>query len=356
MVFPLKAPAADFVLGSACSHGHYWPGSRLTLRSADKRAPRCRACTSGRASTPWWLPFVDWPAAPTPAGKRLGKLCRDGHEWRATGMCIRDARGKCVQCEQERSRTAASRERAKLRQQRYADKNREQVKEKDRMRKSRPGYLEKKRAWSAKYRAAFRADGLSSTGKPCVVSLEDRERAPLDRWLKRPVLSPTVAALVEAERRRHWRECPEDGREARRRAAADAQWLRYQTRPAVRLAHREKSKRRKALMRKAHICKVSAAQIRSRFEQFGHSCAYRGGKEVDLEIEHFIALSTGGTHVLGNLLPGCKACNAAKTKHDPERWYRAQPFFAEARWRKICQVLGLKRHKGAVLVGQLTLI
>jgi 5-methylcytosine-specific restriction endonuclease McrA len=60
-------------------------------------------------------------------------------------------------------------------------------------------------------------------------------------------------------------------------------------------------------------------------------------------MDHFIPLAGGGTHALGNLVPACPSCNYSKTDHDPEQWYRAQPFFTEARWRKILQVLGVKR-------------
>lgn len=367
MVFPLKASAAYYVLGSACQRGHQWPGSRLTLRRADKRAPGCRACQSKRS--PWWLPFVDWTVAPVPAGKMLGRLCRNGHDWEGTGLSLRFTGGNashCVICKKQRAIIRRSqpdyRDRKRKSDRLYAERNAEAIRERDRVRNRAragdPQYLESRRAAYARASAKNLAAGLTARGTPWVVAPDQIARRPLDRWLRHPVLSPSVLELVENERRKHWREFPEDGREARRVCAAHRQWLAYQTRPDVRLAYREKSKRRKAQMRQVHCVKVSAQSIWNRFCQFDRRCAYCGAPQLGEwhHMDHFIPLAKGGTHVLGNLLPACRDCNFAKRDHDPERWFRAQPFFTEARWRKICQVLELKRHRGVPVVGQLSMV
>lgn len=135
----------------------------------------------------------------------------------------------------------------------------------------------------------------------------------------------------------------EENRRYRSRKASDPSYRRY---------HIEKARRRKAWERGNHVVRVTTSQIHQRFMQFGHCCAYCGASDQQLHVEHFLPISKGGTHVLSNILPACPACNYSKLTHDPEAWYRAQPFFTKQRWRMILRVLGKQR----VPVGQLSLV
>jgi len=127
--------------------------------------------------------------------------------------------------------------------------------------------------------------------------------------------------------------------------------VRQQQDPDYRTYHREKSKRRKAQLRGNHVLRVRPVEVRERFAQFDHACAYCGARG-DLHQEHFLPISKGGTHVLSNLLPACQACNYSKRDYDPEAWYRAQPFFTKQRWRRILSAMGTRRAP----VGQLPLL
>jgi len=69
-------------------------------------------------------------------------------------------------------------------------------------------------------------------------------------------------------------------------------------------------------------------------------------------MDHFLPISQGGPHTLGNLLPACGPCNISKGSHDPERWFRRQPSFTPAKWRRILRALG----KGEDQVRQLPLL
>jgi 5-methylcytosine-specific restriction endonuclease McrA len=175
-------------------------------------------------------------------------------------------------------------------------------------------------------------------------------------WLRDSLLQkagklPTVARLVMNEQRRHWRENPEAKREHDPIGDRASWWLKYQTSPELRLYTRQKSKRRKAQMRDSVAIQVSGKEVRARFAEFDHRCAYCGAGG-DLHIEHVVPISRGGGHALGNIVPACESCNYSKRDHDPETWYRKQPFFSELRWRKICRVLGW----GKSSVGQLALL
>ena len=120
---------------------------------------------------------------------------------------------------------------------------------------------------------------------------------------------------------------------------------------AYRLYHRQKSKRRKALMRNSVAIQVTGRVIKARFAEFGYRCAYCGDGG-DLHIEHVVPISKGGGHAIGNMVPACKECNYSKATNEVEAWYRSQAFYSEVRWRKICRVLGWQRSS----VGQLALL
>jgi 5-methylcytosine-specific restriction endonuclease McrA len=114
--------------------------------------------------------------------------------------------------------------------------------------------------------------------------------------------------------------------------------------PLFRTRCREASKRRKALLRSLHAMPVTPTDIRTRFAEFGGRCAYCGSAG-DLHMDHFLPISRGGPHTLGNLLPACGRCNINKGSHDPEAWFRRQPSFTPARWRRILRALGKGEHQ-----------
>jgi len=146
-----------------------------------------------------------------------------------------------------------------------------------------------------------------------------------------------VAALVMAEQRRYWRENPDAKVEHHRRWAQARWWLRYQVNPGLRLYTREKTRRRQAQERGQTPVQIPVSAIRQRFNEFGNCCAYCG-QGGDMEIEHVRAISKGGAHDIGNIVPACSRCNANKRTRDMERWYRSQPFFDELRLQRIRRV------------------
>ena len=125
----------------------------------------------------------------------------------------------------------------------------------------------------------------------------------------------------------------------------------YQINEDMRLYNRQKSKRRKAIIRERTAHQIKPVQLRARFAQFANRCAYCEATG-DLHIEHVVPIAKGGTHALGNIIPACKDCNFSKRDKEVEKWYRQQAFFTEKRWVKICAVIGW----GKSSVGQLALL
>lgn len=169
---------------------------------------------------------------------------------------------------------------------------------------------------------------------------------------------PTVLELVTAELKNAW---SAEKIEYIEQGGTEDEWKKEKDRrehkwkmandPDYVLYHRQKSKRRKAMMRDSVAIQITGKQIRARFAQFDHRCAYCGA-DGDLHIEHVVPISKGGGHAIGNIVPACKDCNFSKRDHDAERWYRRQPFYSDLRWRKICRVLGWSRSS----VGQMALL
>lgn len=175
----------------------------------------------------------------------------------------------------------------------------------------------------------------------CRANPRIKERRDLERALARAIRAagrcPSVARLVMDEQLRHWREHPGDRAAHNRHWARVSWWLEYQTKPDLRLYHREKAKRRKMQDRGQTPVQIPVSAIRQRFNEFGNCCAYCG-QGGDMEIEHVNAISKGGAHDIGNIVPACSRCNTSKRSHDMELWYQAQPFFSELRLHRIRRV------------------
>jgi 5-methylcytosine-specific restriction endonuclease McrA len=373
-----------FYLGTLCKHEHRWPGTDLSLRRIYKSpggitVNHCVACT-GRKQSNWLISFIDVKAMGLPEGLNFGKPCKGGHLWNGHEMTLRDSRNKCSECEKKRKSSPEALAKQKAWREKNQEEERRKARERQVLRMQDPEQRRIHSERQARHRAIHgrqsRAKGIDGLMLPPGRALSIPEAA-VARWLVRsgceiswPVLEPmiaahlqiqdslravghcpTVADLVEAERRRYLREHPEIRREADRIRSREQHRLRYLTDPDYRLYHRQKSKRRKAQMRDSVAIQLSGKQVRARFAQFDHRCAYCGA-EGELHIEHVVPISKGGTHALGNVVPACESCNYSKTTHEVESWYRSQPFFSETRWRKIRRVLNWDRSA----VGQLALL
>ena len=145
----------------------------------------------------------------------------------------------------------------------------------------------------------------------------------------------------------------------RRWRNANPEWYRLysQANPEV---IRENARSRNARVRSARrraLHPVTRQQIDARFALWANRCAFcgvdanhlRNAGHDRLTVDHVLALTKNGLDEADNIMPACHFCNSSKSNSPVETWYRKQPFFTEARWRKIC------RHCPAAVVGQLPL-
>ena len=215
---------------------------------------------------------------------RLGKLCNRGHDWVGTGQSLRYvSNSKCIECAKERAndRYAANTERGK-----------------ECAKKWRAANPEKARECVRKYRAA------------------NREKA------------RKLAKKYQAANPEKARECTKKCRTAK---------------PDLYLAlDRRANQKRRALEHEAHTYEITPQQLQARLELFNNQCCYclTDFSDKELHWDHFVPLSQGGTHNLGNLLPACEFCNCSKHAKDAYEWYSAQPSFKPKQWKRILAALG----------------
>lgn len=152
-------------------------------------------------------------------------------------------------------------------------------------------------------------------------------------------------------RRRNIEKCREASRAWKRanRERANASCRRWK------LAHKEKvrefvrkreSQRRAG--RSAALIALDLSCKESRFLLFGSRCAYCAAKSK-LTVDHVLPLKLGGLDEPANIVPACARCNGSKHANPVADWYRRQPFFSEARWRRIV------RHCPEAVGGQMSL-
>lgn len=96
-----------------------------------------------------------------------------------------------------------------------------------------------------------------------------------------------------------------------------------------------KARRKARKLLADHGC-VNAGSIETLLNTIGRLCVYCGSEYA--EIDHVDALSRGGAHCVGNLLPACKSCNSAKGAKSIMAWrdYFGKPFFADIDERITC--------------------
>jgi 5-methylcytosine-specific restriction endonuclease McrA len=232
----------------------------------------------------------------------LGKLCKNGHEWMNSGMSLRrQANRMCHECINLNARAAYGRKRLNSDWLEHRQSNqRKWVRE----RRDETGRWSRAKNCSGQLFPCL--TGTGSGGKARIVHDVMRRGHTFEEalglvddyktlWelIAKVGRSPVVATLVAEEQARYWLEHPEKKRLAsKERNRLRAAW-RHRNDPEYRLYHRQKSKRRKALMRSSVGIQLSGKRVRARFAEFGHSCAYCGAAG-DLHIEHVVPISKGG--------------------------------------------------------------
>jgi 5-methylcytosine-specific restriction endonuclease McrA len=142
--------------------------------------------------------------------------------------------------------------------------------------------LVSRRATTAKYREANR-DRLSAEKLSWARANPDRAKAATYRWRAK-----------NAEKLR----------------------VRERLRTVDPVAKAEVQRRRRARKRSLTVARFTEAQLRQRFSMFV-GCWICHATDTALEVDHVKPLSAGGAHMLANIRPACRSCNAKKSKRWP---------------------------------------
>lgn len=80
----------------------------------------------------------------------------------------------------------------------------------------------------------------------------------------------------------------------------------------------------------------------------GESCVYCGDSEVDLQQDHVIPLSKGGSNTKNNIVPACPSCNNNKKARLLEDWYPKQDFYSKEQEEKVLRWMGYDIDKNKI--------
>jgi 5-methylcytosine-specific restriction endonuclease McrA len=301
---------------------------RRSYRTPDgKLISSCAGCKgSKRGDYQWLVPFIDQNRMSLPVNTRLGVLCLRGHGWNGTPFSLRTLGAKCVECEKKRSKNR--------------DKAQRKAAHKKHYESNKKYYLEKASNWRKNNPEKFRQSVSASKRKAAAINGKiNGEIKALQRWLKKPSVSPSALQLILQQQRQCYAAHKSYWKEERKKCQAHRTKLKYLTDLNFRLYVRSKSKARKAAMKGNASSKMTPKVISRHFARFGLHCAYCGQSGVDLQIEHVRPISKGGAHALANVVPACKSCNFSKRDHEVFGWYARQPFFSRQRWSAIFNFL-----------------
>ena len=68
--------------------------------------------------------------------------------------------------------------------------------------------------------------------------------------------------------------------------------------------------------------KVSITSQRLAVEQFiQRNCMIFTGAKGELHRDHVVPVALGGPHIIENIVPACRSCNASKASSDVGVWY-----------------------------------
>lgn len=255
----------------------------------------------------------------------LGVLCIHGHEWQETGLSLRYAKSsKCVECHRANKREyyhVNSEARLAYRTTYYAA--------------NQPRLLEQKKDYYQRNR-----DRKLAKDKEYRLANIDKIRNRNKRWYERNKNRVAAYNKIRYEQNRdqileYKRRYSKQNRDKMR-----LKWNRWRSTPNGRASDNRSKAKRKILRLANHHADFPLELWAERVAEFNSHCAYCNKSLSKPHMDHFIPVSMGGSHALGNLIPCCQSCNSSKRNFDPKTWYEKQPFYSKSRWRKILKVLG----------------
>ncbi|WP_406122931.1 HNH endonuclease [Streptomyces canus] len=118
-------------------------------------------------------------------------------------------------------------------------------------------------------------------------------------------------------------------RHREQRIAAAAAWARANPELRAAIAAQYKAARRAWEKLNPDSVGIAPRDWRKLVRHYRHRCAYCGGNQGGLHMDHVIPLSRGGRHAIGNVLPACQGCNLSKGAKLVAEWKRDEAAWSQ---------------------------
>jgi 5-methylcytosine-specific restriction endonuclease McrA len=112
------------------------------------------------------------------------------------------------------------------------------------------------------------------------------------------------------------------------RIAAAAAWARANPELRAAIAAQHKTVRRAWEQLNPDSVGIAGKDWRKLVRHYRHRCAYCGGNDGGIHMDHVIPLSRGGRHAIGNVLPACQHCNLSKGAKLLAEWKRDEALWS----------------------------
>lgn len=119
------------------------------------------------------------------------------------------------------------------------------------------------------------------------------------------------------------------------KAEYNKQWNEANRKRRNELARKAENKRR--ALKAQNGGEYTLEQWQECLEFFDYKCAYSGAElnNSNVNVEHVLAISKGGTNNIYNIVPALDTVNFSKNASDMLEWYKQQPYYSEERLNKI---------------------
>lgn len=298
-------------LGRLCRRKHEWQGTGKSLRYKSNNL--CVTCNrlSKEEKVKQSTKRIDLGN-----GFCLGQPCKLNHTWEGTELCLRFKKERaCVQCYKET-----------LEKKRQPEENKKIV-------LNEMHYLGKLCIKNHEYNSTGRSLRYCAD-RGCIECTKQRT----EKWFKN---NPEKRRIYLEKNRNYFYRCAVRWREANPDKVKDSLERYKKTEKGITSQRRGRSKRRVGIAQ-VHSAHYETAELMNVCEKFDWTCAWCSTKinQKLLTIDHFLAISKGGSDCIGNLLPACISCNSSKSNSDPKTWFESRSFYTKTRWQKILKVLG----------------
>lgn len=328
-----------YLLGSVCKLGHTWLDTELCLRRKrpGDRPGNCVLCEDRKPDYKGGKLKIDTLQRSNPPeiapNRFLGELCPSFHNFLSTGLSLRIRADRHLNCVQCLSVVQLN----------YRTNNRDDINAKKRKKAAQSkGQLILKELCGRQHDYEGTGQSLRNGKGDCVECMKENVRRHHQARLIRASGNIGATELGSLCRRGHEFESTGASlRKIKNQVCVECAKIQasnaYRRNPERMIQHNRK---RRGLKLASSVYPYTLKDVQQLIEKFGHCCAYcqkpfkKTGKRR-YAIDHVIPLSKGGIDALSNVVPVCQSCNSSKNDSDPYEWYSSQLFFSEGQWNFI---------------------